>query len=199
MLRDQALAASGLLVSTLGGPAVRPYQPAGVWEEATFGNKRYQQDHGASLYRRSVYTFWRRIIAPTEFFDTASRQTCTVKQVRTNTPLHALITLNDVTFVEAARGLAERTVREVGTEPATWTERAFRLAVARAPSAAEREILVASLARFQQQFAADPDAAKKYLASGESPRDASLDPIQHAAFMAVANLLLNLDEAQTKE
>jgi len=95
--------------------------------------------------------------------------------------------------------LAERTVREVGTEPAAWTERAFRLAVARSPSAAEREILVASLARFQQQFAADPDAAKKYLASGESPRDASLDPIQHAAFMAVANLLLNLDEAQTKE
>src|SRR5262249_32473406 len=108
MIRDQALAASGLLVGTIGGPPVKPYQPAGIWEEATFGTKRYQQDKGEALYRRSVYTFWRRIVGPTLFFDTAARQTCTVKQTRTNTPLHALTTLNDVTFVEAARVMAER-------------------------------------------------------------------------------------------
>ncbi len=108
MLRDQALAASGLLVSRLGGPPVNGYQPAGVWEEATFGGKGYRQDHGDSLYRRSLYTFWRRISAPTMFFDSATRQICTVKVLRTNTPLHALLTLNDTTFVEAARALAER-------------------------------------------------------------------------------------------
>jgi len=108
MIRDQALAASGLLAPRVGGPPVNGYQPEGVWEEATFGNKRYQQDHGEALYRRSLYTFWRRIIGPTMFFDNAARQTCTVKTLRTNTPLHALLTLNDVTYVEAARGLAQR-------------------------------------------------------------------------------------------
>src|SRR5262245_63962059 len=101
MVRDQALAASGLLVRKLGGPPVKPYQPSGVWEEATFGNKRYTPDKGEGLYRRSVYTFWRRIIGPTMFFDAGARQTCTVKQGRTNTPLHALATLNDTTYVEA--------------------------------------------------------------------------------------------------
>ena len=103
MLRDQALAASGLLVAKLGGPPVKGYQPDGVWEEATFGGKRYVQDHGEALYRRSLYTFWRRIVGPTMFFDNAARQVCTVNVFRTNTPLHALLTLNDVTYVEAAR------------------------------------------------------------------------------------------------
>src|SRR5204863_6214807 len=101
MLRDQALAASGLLVEQLGGPAVKPYQPTGIWEEATFGQIKYEQDHGDALYRRTLYTFWRRIVGPTMLFDTASRQTCTVKSARTNTPLHALATLNDSTYVEA--------------------------------------------------------------------------------------------------
>src|SRR5262249_7838463 len=108
LLRDQALAASGLLVEKLGGAGVNPYQPAGVWEDTSFGTIRYNQDHGEKLYRRSMYTFWRRIVAPSLFFDSATRQFCTVKQLRTNTPLHALTTLNDITFVEAARVLAER-------------------------------------------------------------------------------------------
>src|SRR6185437_233122 len=102
MLRDQALAASGLLVEQLGGPPVKPYQPPGIWEEATFGQIKYQQDHGEALYRRSLYVFWRRIVGPTLFFDTASRQICTVKESRTNTPLHALTVLNDITYNEAA-------------------------------------------------------------------------------------------------
>src|SRR5690606_27976023 len=108
MIRDQALAVSGLLVRTIGGPPVNPYQPPGVWEEATFGNKQYQQDHGAKLYRRRLYTFWRRIVGPTIFFDSASRQTCTVNQTRTNSPLHALTALNAITYVEAARAMARR-------------------------------------------------------------------------------------------
>src|SRR5262245_52314216 len=114
MVRDQALAASGLLVRKLGGPPVKPYQPAGVWEEATFGTKKYQQDKGEALYRRSVYTFWRRIVGPTMLFDAAARQVCTVKQVRTNTPLHALVVLNDPTYVEAARALAQRVLTSTG-------------------------------------------------------------------------------------
>ncbi|MGE3308578.1 MAG: DUF1553 domain-containing protein, partial [Limisphaerales bacterium] len=107
MIRDSALAASGLLSEIRGGPPVKPYQPAGVWEEATFGNKRYRQDQGTALYRRSLYVFWRRIVAPTMFFDVANRQTCSVRAPRTNVPLHALLTLNDDTYVEAARALAE--------------------------------------------------------------------------------------------
>lgn len=131
MIRDQALAASDLLVATLGGPAVKSYQPSGVWEEATFGNRRYEQDHGDALYRRSLYTFWRRIIAPTMFFDNATRQTCTVKVLRTNTPLHALLTLNDVTFVEAARVLAERALLAENLDDAARIDEVCRRLLAR--------------------------------------------------------------------
>src|SRR5207249_2783232 len=147
LIRDQALAAGGLLVRQVGGPPVKPYQPAGVWEEATFGTKRYQQDHGAALYRRSVYSFWRRIVGPTALFDTAARQTCVVKPTRTNSPLHALTTLNDVTYVEAARALAQRVLTTAGPSADERVELAFRLVLARRPSAAEKEVLLASLAR----------------------------------------------------
>src|SRR4029078_3095794 len=110
MLRGLALAESGLASLKVDGAPVQPLQTAGVWEDVSFGNKTYKRDEGEKLYRRSIYTFWRRIIAPTMFFDTASRQVCSVKQPRTNTPLHALATLNDITYVEAARALAERTL-----------------------------------------------------------------------------------------
>jgi hypothetical protein len=198
MIRDQALAASGLLVEKLGGPAVHPYQPPGVWEEATFGNKKYPQGHGDDLYRRSVYTFWRRIIAPTMFFDTATRQTCTVKQTRTNTPLHALSTLNDVTYVEAARALAGR-VMKAKTDDARRIERAVRLVLARKPTAAESKVLLAALERLRKQYTADPAAAKKLLAVGELKRDETLDAVEHAAFTAICLTVLNTDEALTKE
>jgi hypothetical protein len=108
MIRDQALFVSGLMKEQLGGPSVKPYQPEGIWEEATFGKKSYVQDHGDALYRRTLYTFWRRIVGPTMLFDNAARQVCAVKTTRTNTPLQALVTLNDITFVEAARALAQR-------------------------------------------------------------------------------------------
>ena len=197
MLRDQALAASGLLVEKLGGPPVKTYQPPGVWEEATFGNKRYTQDKGEALYRRSIYVFWRRIIGPTIFFDVAARQTCAVKTPRTNTPLHALATLNDTTYVEAARALAERTLKHGGATDAARLEHAFRLITARKPNASEMQILTASLARLRTQYA-DQEAALKLLAVGDSKRDTSLTPNEHAAWSGLALLLLNLDEVVTK-
>jgi hypothetical protein len=199
MIRDQALAAGGLLAPRLGGPPVKPYQPDGVWEEATFGNKRYRQDHGEALYRRSVYTFWRRIAGPTEFFDSANRQVCVVKPSRTNTPLHALTTMNDTTYVEAARALARRALRSAGPSDAERIDRAFRLVLARAPADDERRVLLGALERSRREFAADPAAAGRLLAVGESPRDAALDPIEHAALAAVGSVILNLDEALTKE
>jgi hypothetical protein len=199
MLRDQALAASGLLVEHVGGAPVRPYQPTGIWEEATFGNKQYKQDKGKDLYRRSLYTFWRRIVGPTMFFDSAPRQTCSVKQVRTNTPLHALATLNDVTYVEAARALAQRALKEAGARPGDRVEYAFRLVLARRPSGEEKQLLLASLARLRGDFARAPAAAQKLLRVGESQRDAALDPVEHAAYTALCNALFNLDEALTKE
>jgi hypothetical protein len=198
MLRDQALAASGLLVRKVGGPPVRPYQPPGVWEEATFGNKQYRQDRGDALYRRSLYTFWRRIVGPTEFFDTAARQTCWVKQTRTNTPLHALVTLNDVTYVEAARALAER-IMVSGSRPAERIDAAFRRVLARKPSAEETQVLVASVERLRPEFDGNRPAAEKLLRTGESPRNPALDLAEHAAYTAVCNAILNLDEALTKE
>jgi hypothetical protein len=199
MLRDQALAASGLLVTKVGGPPVKPYQPKGIWEEATFGTKQYAQDHGEALYRRSLYTFWRRIVGPTEFFDTSSRQVCTVKQVRTNTPLHALTTLNDTTYVETARAMAERVLTTASSSPEERIDLAFRLVLARKPTAEERSVLVASAERLKREYAEDPQAAKKLLSIGESKRSEKLDPAEHAAWAGVCSAILNLDEALTKE
>jgi hypothetical protein len=198
MIRDQALAASGLLTSTVGGPPVKPYQPQGIWEEATFGNKRYQQDKGEALYRRSLYVFWRRIIGPTMFFDVANRQTCSVKTVITNTPLHALATLNDVTYVEAARALAQLAM-EQGKADSDRLAFAFRRATARKPTEPELKILQSALDKQRAFFAKDEGAATKLLKAGDSPRNMKLDVIEHAAFAVVCGLILNLDETLTKQ
>ncbi len=198
-LRDQALAASGLLVEKLGGPSVKPYQPPGVWEDMTFGQIQYVQDKGESLYRRSVYTFWRRTVGPTMLFDTASRQTCTVRLARTNSPLHALSLLNDVTYVEAARKMAERVLLEGGKDDGRRLALAFRLPTARVPTPGEQEVLSVALDRFRKTFAADPQAARKLIGAGESPRDPSLDPVELASWTALASLILNLDETITRE
>jgi hypothetical protein len=199
VIRDQALAASGLLVEKLGGPPVKPYQPPGIWEEATFGIIKYQQDHGDALYRRSLYTFWRRIVGPTEFFDTASRSVCTVKPSRTNTPLHALTTLNDTTYVEAARALAQRVMKEGGDSPQKRIELAYRLVLSRKPTEKEMPLLTKALARLKREYANDKDAAAKLLATGESKRDEQLDATEHAAYTALCLEILNLDEALTLE
>ena len=198
MIRDQALAASGLLTPTFGGPSVNVYQPPGIWEEATFGFKRYQQDKGEALYRRSLYVFWRRIVGPTIFFDSANRQTCTVKTVVTNTPLHALGTLNDVTYVEAARVLAENAIKNGRTEGQRLAF-AFRRVLGRDPTEPEAAILYSALEKQRKLFAGDEAAAKKLLAVGDSKRDEKLNPIEHAAMTAVCTMILNLDEALTKQ
>jgi len=198
MIRDQALAASGLLVDKPGGPPVKPYQPGGVWEEATFGGKQYTPDTGEGLYRRSVYTFWRRIVGPTMFFDVSPRLVCSVKSSRTNTPLHALLTLNDTTFVEAGRALAQ----SVLTKPGSDAERigvAFQTILTRAPKPDEAKILLEALARLRGQYKKDPQAAKELLAIGASKPDAKLAPDELAAWAALCNLMFNTDEALSKE
>jgi hypothetical protein len=198
IIRDQALAASGLLTATIGGPPVKPYQPAGIWEEATFGNKRYQQDKGEALYRRSLYVFWRRIIGPTMFFDVANRQTCSVKTVITNTPLHALATLNDTTYVESGRVLAQLAMEQAKIDSDRLTL-AFRRCTARKPTDAELKILQGALDKQRAVFAKDREAASKLLKVGESPRNTKLDPIEHAALAVVCGLILNLDEVLTNQ
>jgi hypothetical protein len=199
MIRDQALAAAGLLVGRLGGAPVNPYQPGDLWADITFDRKHFQQDHGEALYRRSLYTFWRRIVAPSLFFDSASRQICTVKHLRTNSPLHALTTLNDVTYIEAARVLAQRVLASDAAGPGERITALFRRVLARRPTSEELSVLSASLGRLKGEFAADPQAAARFLAVGESKRDESLDPVEHAAYAALASGVLNLDEALNKE
>jgi hypothetical protein len=198
MLRDQVLAAAGLLVEKPGGPAVKPYQPAGIWEEATFGKKTYTQDHGSSLYRRSLYVFWRRIVGPTTFFDAGARQVCAVKIARTNTPLHALVTLNDTAYVEAARVLAQG-VSVSADSDAARLDYAFNVLTARQPSSQEKSLLLARLEKLRTQFAADPAAALELASVGEATRPESLDPVEHAAWTALCSLLMNLDEVLSKE
>ena len=197
MLRDQALFVSGLLVEKLGGPSVNPYQPPGVWAEATFGKKRYSRGKGDDLYRRSLYTFWRRIIGPTMFFDAGKRQTCTVQSSRTNTPLHALATLNDVTYVEAARALAQRVLQSGGASDRARLATAFRMATSRQPAAAEVDVLSARLVHLREHYRADSVAAEALLTFGDSPRDNTLEAAEHAAWTCITSILLNLDETLT--
>jgi len=198
-LRDQALALSGLLVDKVGGPPVKPYQPAGVWLDFSLGQIDYVQDHGEALYRRSLYTFWRRSVAPTMLFDVASRQVCTVRPSRTNSPLHSLTLLNDITYVEAARQFAARVMKEGGTSPEERLNLAMRMATARHAQPRESAVLMSMLERGAKHFRAHPDAARKLLGVGESPHDKSLDPLELAAYTSVMNMVLNLDEVLTKE
>ncbi|MCA9269008.1 MAG: DUF1553 domain-containing protein, partial [Planctomycetales bacterium] len=198
-LRDQALALSGLLVEQMGGPPVQPYQPDGVWQDFSLGKIKYEQDHGDKLYRRSLYTFWRRSVGPTMLFDVSDRLVCNVRPRRTNTPLHALTMLNDVTYVEAARKFGERMVTEGGDLPAERLAWGFRLATARHPQAAELDVLERSLTRARTKFTADAAAAKALLGVGESPHNERLPPAELAAYATVAEVIMNLDEVVTKE
>jgi hypothetical protein len=198
MIRDAALFSSGLLKENLGGPPVKTYQPEGIWEEATFGKITYKPDTGDALHRRTLYTFWRRIVGPTMLFDNPARQYCSVNVSRTNTPLHALITLNDITYVEAARALAQR-VMLAEKEDAARLDHAFRLVLSRKATPDERGILLQRVSYLTTQYTENKAEAEKLLKVGESPRDASLDAATHAAWTSVCLLVLNLDEALTKE
>ena len=203
VLRDQALAVSGLLQPAMGGPPVRPYQPSNVWEPVAYSGsntRSYVQDRGAALYRRSVYTFWKRTAPPPSMstFDAPSREMFCVARGRSNTPLQALALMNDVQQFEAARAFAERLLSGETTE-ARRLERAFRSVTARAPTAAERQMLADTLATHRTHYAADPEAAKKVLTNGESKAADTLPAPEFAAWTMVANLLLNLDETISRD
>ena len=202
MIRDQALASSGLMVRTIGGPPVKPYQPKGLWKElATRNATEYEQDHGEKLYRRSMYTIWKRTSPPPSMmnFDMPERNFCTVRRQSTSTPLQSLVLLNDPQYVEAARLLAERLLREGrgGTIEDRLTF-AFRLLTSRPPLAHELSLLTTLYEAELETFQADRQGARALLSVGEYPRDEQLDLAQTAALTVVASTLMNFDEAVMK-
>jgi hypothetical protein len=196
MLRDQALFDSGLLVEKLGGPSVKPYQPDGLWAVA-MGNPKYEPDKGQGLYRRSLYTYWKRSVPPPAMtvFDAADKNVCTVKRQSTSTPLQALTLLNDIQITEAARFVAQRMLTEGGTSTDDRIAWAFQLITGR--RARERELVVLKQLYGEQRelFASDADAAKKLLAVGEKPNDEKLDRTELAAGTVLANAIFNHDAA----
>jgi len=204
MVRDSALFVSGLLVEKIGGRSVRPYQPPGIWEAVAFQGsttQNYKMDDGDALYRRSMYTFWKRTAPPPSLMalDAPSRETCVARRARTNTPLAALALMNDEQYVEASRRLAARMLKEGGATPADRLTYGFRLATARRPSPSELEVLVKLYTKQLGHYQSNRDEGLKLLSVGRSKRDESLDISQHAAMTMMANLILNLDETITKE
>jgi hypothetical protein len=203
LIRDQALAVSGLLVEKIGGPSVRPYMPEGIWDETSkYGDLRgYKPDTGGSLYRRSLYTIWKRTASPPSMtmFDSPTREMCTVQRTRTNTPLQALSLLNEVTFVEAARVLAQRMMLEGGQAPEERVAWAFQRATGRPPTLQETAVLVAGLEKRLVRFQQEPDDALRLVSLGASKADPKLNSSELAAYTVTANVLLNLDEVVTRE
>jgi hypothetical protein len=203
VVRDAALAASGLLVMKLGGPPVKPYQPAGVWEGTSMvssNTRYYKQDAGESLYRRSLYTLWKRQAPPAsmDIFDGPTREVCVVRRERTNTPMQALVMMNDPQFVEAARMLAQHALRASGPDVSAAIDFMTVRVLAREFSAAERKIVVAAFEDFLAHYRANATAAAQLLAVGESAADGSLPPAELAALTMVANQIFSLDEALNK-
>jgi hypothetical protein len=180
---------------------VKPYQPPGLWQELA-GGDGYKADKGPNLYRRSLYTFWKRTIAPPSMvnFDSPTRETCTVRETRTNTPLQALTLMDEVTYLEASRKLAEEVLLEAGptTDEARISE-TFQKALLRAPRPEETKAVLALLQRFEKRYENDPKSAAALLAQGDSPVNPKLSKTELAAYTTVASLVLNLDEMVTKE
>jgi hypothetical protein len=202
MIRDQALFVSGLLVEKLGGPSVKTYQPPGLYKDMLFSNMiNYDQDKGEGLWRRSLYTFWKRTVMPPAMsvFDASSREYCTVRETRTNTPLQALNLMNDVTYVEASRMLAERILTECAGGPEERVAWAFRLVTSRWPDQNERRILVNNLNVQLEYFRSNPGEAARLLAVGEKRNNEKLNVAELAAYASTASLILNLDEVITKQ
>ena len=204
-IRDQALALGGLLVPTIGGQSVHTYQPAGLWEEisfkaSNFSAQTYVQDHGDSLYRRSMYTFWKRTVPPPSLqaFDAPEREYCIVRRSTTNTPLQALVLMNDPTYTEAARKWAEHLMLEGGTTPEQRIETAFRKALLRSPKELERKIVLSFFKRQLALYQKDNASALKLLSVGEAKRNEAIEPAELAAWTAVAGLIFNMDELMTK-
>ncbi|HQZ29218.1 MAG TPA: DUF1553 domain-containing protein, partial [Verrucomicrobiales bacterium] len=200
-IRDQALAVSGLLVDHIGGPSVKPWQPEGLWKAVAYdGEVEYQPDTGDGLYRRSLYTYWKRQSPPPNLlaFDASARETCIIHRSRTNTPLQALVLMNDPTLIEAARHLAGRAIKAGGGDPAARLRQAFRLATSREPSVSETKTLLNLEAQQQAAFESFPGEAEKLLTVGSSPPDRSLDPLELATWTTITNVILSLDETITK-
>jgi hypothetical protein len=204
VIRDQALAISGLLKPRIGGPSVFPYQPAdlykGIVVAASYPGTTYVESKGDDLYRRSLYTFWKRTVPhPTmNVFDAPDREVCIVRRSITNTPLQALTLLNDPIFVEAARKLAERSIHEGGASPDARLAYAFRLATGRAPDETEKNILRSAFAKALVNYQANEAGARSLLSVGASGSDPSIAPGELAAYTAVTNVILNMDEVITK-
>ena len=204
MIRDNALFLAGLMNDKIGGPSVLPYQPKGLWEEMAFGGnfsaQTYVQSHGSDLYRRSMYTFWKRTVPPPELntFDAPDREKCTARRTTTNTPLQALVLLNDPTYIEAARAFAERDLKSAGPNETDRIKYAFRLATDRDPSPQEINILDGLYKKQYAHYSTDKAAADKLLSIGESKRDPKLDASELAAWTLVTSTILNMDESVTK-
>jgi hypothetical protein len=203
IVRDNALAIAGLLTNQIGGPSVKPYQPAGLWEELAggAGEAAYVQDKGPGLYARSLYVYRKRTVPHPILatFDASAREVCQVKRPRTNTPLQALELLNDVTYIEAARQLAQLTLTDGGCTPDERITYAFRRSLARRPSSRELDVLKHGLERYRQAFKTNPQSAAQMIRHGESAVATGLDPTELAVYTATASVILNLDEAITLE
>ena len=202
-IRDQALAISGLLVKDIGGKSVKPYQPAGLWKPVGFGGSNtstFKQDSGSALYRRSMYTFWKRTAHPPSMaiFDAPNRETCSVRRARTNTPLQALVLMNDVQFFEAARKFAEKVIREGGKELNDKLNYAFRSTLSRKPTTTETDSILNLYREHLEEFSKNQDTVKDLLGTGESTVDSKLDQSQLASWTMITHLILNLSETVTK-
>jgi hypothetical protein len=203
MLRDIALQSSGLLVNKIGGPSVKTYQPGNVWESIGYPKSDttiYKQDHGDALYRRSLYTYWKRMAMPPDMdaFDAPTRDTACTRRQRTDTPLQALVTMNDPQWVEASRALAERLIRQAGKQPEQRIQYLSELVLSHDPSPQMESVLQRSLNQMQEHYAADPAAAHDLVAVGEKPRDGAIPPPELAAWTMVVSEVLNLDETLNK-
>ena len=195
---NQALYLSGLLVEKQGGPSVKPYQPPGLWADFSFGKIKYTQDSGESLYRRSLYTFWRRSLGPPNMFDEADRKLCSVRMRRTNTPLHALTLLNDITYIEAARVFAE-SLLQTDMDDQQRLAKAFRMMTGRHATDVEKEILANSLQVAKEHYGSNIEAASQLLETGDRAPAEGLDAVEVASLASVLNVVMNADEVISKE
>jgi hypothetical protein len=200
MVRDNALLVSGLLVTKVGGPSVKPYQPPGYWDYLNFPIRTYQHDHGESQYRRGLYTYWCRTFLLPSFlaFDAPSREECTVDRPRSNTPLQALVLLNDPTYLEAARVFAERMIREGGTGVGDRLRWAFQRALSRALKPPEEAVLTDLYEKHRVEYSTDKKGAAELVSVGEWPVPKDLDVSELAAWTSVARAIFNLHEMITR-
>ena len=200
LVRDNALAVSGLLDLSIGGPSVKPYQPAGYWSHMNFPKRTWQQSGGENLYRRGLYTHWQRMFLHPSLlaFDAPSREECTVERPRSNTPQQALVLLNDPTYVEAARALAARVLNEGGETDEQRLDWLYRTVLSRPVQATESTILFGVLEKHKQTYGEDLEAAKKFLGVGMRPIPEGLDQTELAAWTSVTRIILNLHETITR-